>query len=188
MQGMANDPVKFQLGGGATWLNLIGTLGRSFGAQPVERIATPERLAEWLAVVELAPKKAPDASDLDAIRGLRETLRELALAHTAGTTPPADAVAALQRHLVPDFPMTLTISGGRLACAPPSDTREALQRIAREAAQQLAGPERHHLRECAEHDCRWVFSDPTGRRRWCPSPACASRGRVRAYRARQRAT
>ncbi|MEV6627473.1 CGNR zinc finger domain-containing protein, partial [Amycolatopsis sp. NPDC051114] len=26
-----------------------------------------------------------------------------------------------------------------------------------------------------------------GRRRWCPSPACASRGRVRALRERRRA-
>ncbi|WP_374102027.1 CGNR zinc finger domain-containing protein [Arthrobacter sp. ISL-5] len=33
-------------------------------------------------------------------------------------------------------------------------------------------------------DCRWVFLDPSKRRRWCPSPACASRGRVRAHRAR----
>ncbi|MEU3521152.1 CGNR zinc finger domain-containing protein [Streptomyces sp. NPDC006654] len=29
--------------------------------------------------------------------------------------------------------------------------------------------------------------DPPGRRRWCPSPACASRGRVRAMRARRSA-
>ncbi|WP_367187380.1 CGNR zinc finger domain-containing protein [Microbacterium sp.] len=36
---------------------------------------------------------------------------------------------------------------------------------------------------CDEVDCRWVFLDPSGRRRWCPAPACASRGRVRAHRA-----
>ncbi|MFI2584884.1 CGNR zinc finger domain-containing protein, partial [Streptomyces rochei] len=38
-----------------------------------------------------------------------------------------------------------------------------------------------------EHDCRGVFIDSVGRRRWCPSPACASRGRVKALRARRAA-
>ncbi|MEU4521337.1 CGNR zinc finger domain-containing protein [Amycolatopsis sp. NPDC024027] len=30
-----------------------------------------------------------------------------------------------------------------------------------------------------------MFADPAGRRRWCPSPACASRGRVRAQERRR---
>ncbi|WP_199238367.1 CGNR zinc finger domain-containing protein [Kribbella steppae] len=30
-----------------------------------------------------------------------------------------------------------------------------------------------------------MFSDPSGRRRWCPNLACATRGRVRAHRARK---
>jgi predicted RNA-binding Zn ribbon-like protein len=70
---------------------------------------------------------------------------------------------------------------------PPRDTGEALARIARQALEQLTGPERHQLVSCAEHDCRWVFLDASGRRRWCPSPSCASRGRVRALRARRAA-
>ncbi|MEU2424008.1 CGNR zinc finger domain-containing protein [Streptomyces sp. NPDC007851] len=53
---------------------------------------------------------------------------------------------------------------------------------------QLTGSDRRALRSCPEHDCRGVFIDPPGRRRWCPSPACASRGRVRAMRARRSAT
>jgi predicted RNA-binding Zn ribbon-like protein len=67
----------------------------------------------------------------------------------------------------------------------PKTAAAALGRIARQAADQLTGPERHALKSCPESDCRGVFADPDGRRRWCPSPTCASRGRVRAYRARK---
>ncbi|MDT7634181.1 MAG: hypothetical protein QOI50_6111, partial [Pseudonocardiales bacterium] len=78
-------------------------------------------------------------------------------------------------------------AGEPLRREPPANPAEALARIARQALEQLTGPERRHLVSCAEHDCRWVFLDPTGRRRWCPSPSCASRGRVRALRARRKA-
>ncbi|WP_433234201.1 CGNR zinc finger domain-containing protein [Actinomadura nitritigenes] len=76
---------------------------------------------------------------------------------------------------------------GRLVRAAPADGDAALARIARQAVDHLTGPERASLKVCPEDDCRGVFADPADRRRWCPSPACASRGRVRALRARRTA-
>ncbi|MFD0385208.1 ABATE domain-containing protein [Streptomyces stramineus] len=120
-------------------------------------------------------------------RELRETLRPLALAVTAGEPPPPGPAAELTRFLdaAPD-PVRLVLTGRLLREAPPT-ARAALARIARQAVDHLTGTERHTLAVCPEHDCRGVFTNPTGRRRWCPSPACASRGRVRALRERRRA-
>jgi predicted RNA-binding Zn ribbon-like protein len=199
--------LDFRFDGGATWLDLLATRGRSFGARPVERLTSPARLAEWLARCQLTPSEPPSAADLTHARELRETLRSLALAAVSGTPAHTDAVADAARGVavadaarwaavadaVADAARwaagasRLRLVGGQLRREPPVTTDEALARIARQALEQHTGVERDQLVSCAEQDCRWVFLDPTGRRRWCPSPACASRGRVRALRARRKA-
>ena len=93
----------------------------------------------------------------------------------------ADLAAFLAEH---DEPVRLT-TDDRLRRNPPLTTANALARIARQAVEPLTSADRLGLKECPEDDCRGVFVDPPGRRRWCPSPACASRGRVRALRARR---
>jgi predicted RNA-binding Zn ribbon-like protein len=179
------DDLAFPFDRGAVWLNLLATVGRTFGPEPVERLATPARLAEWLAACELSPARPPDGDDLSEVRRLRETLRTLALATVDELPPPAGAVtdlaSFLDRH---DEPVRL-IAETHLRREPPATAMRALARIARQAADHLSGADRRTLRSCAEHDCRSIFVDPAGRRRWCPSPACASRGRVRALRARR---
>ncbi|MCD9194355.1 CGNR zinc finger domain-containing protein [Streptomyces albireticuli] len=186
---MTDDDARqaFRFDCGATWLNLLATRGQAFGARPVERVATPERLGEWLERSELSPVRPPGEADLRRARELRETLRPLALATVAEDPPPTEALAALERFLsaTPD-PVRL-VAGDRLRREPPPTTAAALARIARQAVDHLTGPDRHALAVCPEHDCRGVFVNAGGRRRWCPSPACASRGRVRALRERRRA-
>ncbi|GAA5157058.1 CGNR zinc finger domain-containing protein [Pseudonocardia eucalypti] len=200
----------FRFDGGATWLNLLATQGQSFGAHPVERLESTERLAEWLARVELTPRLPPGPEDLARTRTLRESLRHVALAAVTGAAPPADRLETVRGFLA-GTPAAgphggtppgagphnagphggaeaVRVVDGRLRLPDPADTGEALARLADQAVRHLTGAERHHLRVCAEHDCRWIFSDPAGRRRWCPAPACASRGRVRAMRARRRTT
>ncbi|WP_329243592.1 CGNR zinc finger domain-containing protein [Actinoallomurus sp. NBC_01490] len=181
------DQLAFRFDCGATWLNLLATTGRRFSAKPIERLATPDRLAEWLERCELSPVRRPGQGDLDRARELRETLRALALATVDRRPPPADAVADLTAFLAEhDDPIRLT-TDDRLRREPPATAARALARIARQAVDQLTGADRLALKSCPEHDCRGVFLDPPGRRRWCPSPACASRGRVRAHRARRAA-
>ncbi|MBS2534543.1 CGNR zinc finger domain-containing protein [Catenulispora sp. NF23] len=185
------EPIPFRLDTGATWLNLLATRGSAFGRHPEERIPTPERFADWLAAVELTPAGPVTAADLELARHLRETLRPLALSAATGEEPSPDApdaaaelIAFLAAH---DEPLRLAgaAESPGLARPAPAGAAAALGRIARQAAEQLTGPERHALKSCPESDCRGVFADPEGRRRWCPSPTCASRGRVRAHRARK---
>lgn len=182
---MASDPLTFRLDGGATWLNLLATRGKAFTPHPIERLFDADRLAEWFEAVDLAPDVAPSAADLEATIELREALRSLALAVTSNSAPDASAADVLEPFLTP--PPAPAVVDGELRMPRPTTTRDALSRIAWEAALHLSGPERRHLHECAAEGCRFVFADPSGRRRWCPSPACATRERVRAHRARQRA-
>lgn len=169
---------------GAPWLNLLATRGRHFGERPVERLPSVERLREWLARSELTPLAPVTDADLDRARDLRETLRPLALGAVDGVVPTAEQVRALTEWLGPE-PVHLAALD-RLRRSAPATTADALGRLAHQAADWLTGPPRHDLRACPEQDCRGVFADPGGRRRWCPSPACASRGRVRALRQRRR--
>ncbi|MFC4055150.1 CGNR zinc finger domain-containing protein [Actinomadura syzygii] len=181
------DPLAFRFDCGAVWLNLLATRGRTFSASPVERLATPGRLAEWLERCELTPARPPGPDDLRKARELRETLRALALATVGERPPPADAVTALAALLDGHDDRVRLAAGDRLRREPPAATAHALARIARQAVDHLTGSDRRALKVCPEDDCRGVFVDPPGRRRWCPSPACASRGRVRALRARREA-
>lgn len=181
---MASDPLTFRLDGGATWLNLLATRGKAFTPHPVERLGDADRLAEWFAAVDLAPDVAPAAADLEATHSLREALRSLALAVTSDSSPDDSAAEALEPFLTP--PPAPGLVDGELRMPRPATTTDALSRIAWEAALHLSGPERRHLHECAAEGCRFVFADPSGRRKWCPSPACATRERVRAHRARQK--
>jgi predicted RNA-binding Zn ribbon-like protein len=178
---------EFRFEGGATWLNLLATRGQTFGPRPIERLTSPARLADWLAHCELTPVRAPTTADLARTRELRQALSTLALAVVDGDEPPAEPVARVLEFAAGEAGPVRLATGAALRREPPATPAHALARIARQALDQLTGPERRHLVSCAEHDCRWVFLDLTGRRRWCPSPSCASRGRVRALRARRKA-
>jgi predicted RNA-binding Zn ribbon-like protein len=180
--------IPFRLDTGATWLNLLATKGGAFGKHPEERVPTPERFADWLEAVGLTPAAAVTAEDLDLAIYLRETLRPLALSVATGEPPSPSAARDLIAFLAAyDDPLDLaaTPAAPGLTRAAPPTASAALARVARQAADHLTGPERHTLKSCPESDCRGVFADPDDRRRWCPSPACASRGRVRAHRARK---
>ncbi|WP_242910436.1 CGNR zinc finger domain-containing protein [Actinomadura terrae] len=176
---------EFRFDCGAVWLDLLATRGRSFSAAPVERLGDPGRLAAWLERCDLAPTAPPTAADLEAAVAVREMLRVLALAAVGEEPPPRDAVAALAGFLADHEDPVRFVPGGPLRREAPATTLDALARIARQAAEHLTGADRRALKVCPEPDCRGVFADPPGRRRWCPSPACASRGRVRALRARR---
>ncbi|WP_018680455.1 CGNR zinc finger domain-containing protein [Actinokineospora enzanensis] len=181
------NPLAFRFDCGAVWLNLLATRGRTFSATPVERLATPHRLAEWLEHCELTPARPPDQDDLVTTHRLRETLRLLALATVDERPPPSETAEELIAFLAGhDDPIHLTVDD-RLRRDRPATVGDALVRIARQAVDHLTGADRLALKSCPEHDCRGVFTDQPGRRRWCPSPACASRGRVRALRARRSA-
>src|SRR5947209_2740423 len=115
------EPIPFRLDTGATWLNLLATRGSVFGRHPEERIPTPERFADWLAAVELAPETDVTEADLEMARHLRETLRPLALSAATGEQPDPEAAPELITFLhAHDEPLRLAA-----AAAPPGLGRPA---------------------------------------------------------------
>jgi predicted RNA-binding Zn ribbon-like protein len=60
-----------------------------------------------------------------------------------------------------------------------------LASIAASAAQTLGSQQAARIKICANHDCRWLFYDPTKARikRWCSNRTCGNRDRVRRARA-----
>ena len=186
-QSTRRKPVSPELrfDAGTVWLNLLATVGSAYSEGRVERLRGVEELRRFLAHHELTPVAPPTEDDVVAARELRETLRPLTLATLGGE--PAGDVAPLQAWLDADLPLRATTHDGVLAAAPPPTARAALGRIARQALEQLSGPEREHLGACAAPDCRMVFLDRAGRRRWCAPELCGVLTRVRAHRARARA-
>jgi predicted RNA-binding Zn ribbon-like protein len=166
---------------GAIWLDLLATVGSAYGPEPVDRMGTVELLHQWLDQEGLAPVTAPGPDDVVRARELREVLRPLGLAAAAGRTPEPDRVEALNAVLARDVPLRLTSD---LAVAAPPTAAAALTRVARQAAEHLAGPTAARLRACDDHDCGMLFDDVTGRRRWCSAAICGVRHRVRAHRSR----
>jgi len=60
--------------------------------------------------------------------------------------------------------------------------------IARLAADLLTSDQRSRVRECASHDCRWLFIDTSRNhsRRWCDMADCGNRAKARRSYARRR--
>lgn len=185
MPDLASTDLRYDAG--APWLDLLGTHGYPFGDVPVERLADGERLAAFLSAVGLAPSRAVTGADLAAARTLREALRGVALAVVDGRAPGRKDLAAVAAAAERDAGPLALQRTPRLARRAPRDASEALGRLARAALEDLAGPGADDLRACAEPDCRKLFRDAGGRRRWCSAQTCGNRARVRALRERRRA-
>jgi predicted RNA-binding Zn ribbon-like protein len=177
---------------GARWLDLVATRANWPSRVPLERLPDLAALRGWLERHALVPEAEPTAADLAAVRQTRAALRELAIARVDGSTPHPSAfdtvnaaltrAAKAPRHIVVPDP----IEPGYLRRWVP-DVDAALTLIIEQAIDTMSSTEAAHLRACEEASCRELFLDSTGRRRWCSTPACGVRARVRAHRARQRA-
>jgi predicted RNA-binding Zn ribbon-like protein len=176
---------------GARWLDLVATRANWPSRAPLERLPDLDALRGWLERHALATEADPTPADLAAVRQIRAALRELAVARVEGRTPHPSAFdtvnAALARAakaprqiVVPD-----PIEPGLLRRRVP-DVDAALTLVIEQAIDTMSSAEAADLRECEEASCRELFLDSTGRRRWCSTPACGIRARVRAYRARLR--
>ncbi|MBU0596078.1 ABATE domain-containing protein [Candidatus Bipolaricaulota bacterium] len=60
--------------------------------------------------------------------------------------------------------------------------------IARSAAELLTSDRQNRVRECAAHDCRWLFVDVSRNRsrRWCDMADCGNRAKARRNYSRKR--
>jgi len=176
---------------GARWLDLVATRANWPSRAPLERLPDLDALSSWLERHALAPEREPTVADLAAVRQIRAALRELAAARVEGRTPHPSAfdtvnaalarAAKAPRHIVVPDPIEPGYVRRRIP-----DVDAALTLIIEQAIDAMSSTEAAYLRECEEATCRELFLDSTGRRRWCSTPACGIRARVRAHRARQR--
>jgi len=174
---------SFQGGYGASWLDLPATL---FGRRkPTTRdfLRTPADLGRWLAWQRLSPTARPDAADLRAAVELREALFAAAQAAVDGRRLPSAAVRTINRAAAASDAPELRGCHDPAVSRPPTTTA-ALGRMARQAIDALAGPDRARLRQCSGDSCTGIYLDLTGRRRWCSDTRCGNVARVRAHRAR----
>ncbi|WP_348787163.1 ABATE domain-containing protein [Leifsonia sp. NPDC080035] len=170
---------------GAVWSDLLGTLRYPHTEDPLERLDTPDRLAEWLDAVGLAPAQRPLEADLRLARSVRDALRVLSASLLGIPAPPgapsAEEAARVLGALGPADP-AFDGSTASVRLQAPADTRSALARIVVTAVTDL-GHHAHDFGQCSDPGCRKIYLDPSHVRKAC-CDTCSTRLRVRAYRER----
>ncbi|MFC9970294.1 CGNR zinc finger domain-containing protein [Spirillospora sp. NPDC127200] len=156
---------------------------------PVERIPTPQRLVDWLAVSGLAVDSCTPAQ-LGLARELRESVHAAATAAALQEALPAAAVQIINDRsaggraaaiLTPEGKRRWRLSSG-------SGVEDALSVIAADAISILAGERDGRLALCASPTCRAAFFDTSQSRtrKWCEMNTCGNRQKKARFNANQR--
>ncbi|WP_211897876.1 CGNR zinc finger domain-containing protein [Saccharopolyspora erythraea] len=160
----------------------------------IDLLGSPGAAEQWLVDRGLAPV---DTGMMEMcatlLRSLREQVRSLLAAHTAGQPAPDGALAAVNDALTRAPAASLLrwdpARGLYRETAHPTTqiVEHALAVLAADAADLLTGPDAERLTACASTPCRRYLLR-TGRRQWC-STRCGDRARAaRAYARRAQAT
>ncbi|MGW4225647.1 CGNR zinc finger domain-containing protein [Streptomyces bauhiniae] len=170
--------------------SFTGTLSERHG-DAVERIPTPQRLIDWLAVYGLAVDSCT-AAQLELARELRESIHAAATAAALEEALPAPAVHVINsRSAEGRAAAVLTPEGERqwrLGSA--SAVEDALGVIAADAISIISGERDGKLALCASPTCRAAFFDTSRSRtrRWCDMNTCGNREKKARFHANQRTT
>ncbi|MFI6575827.1 CGNR zinc finger domain-containing protein [Nocardiopsis sp. NPDC050513] len=156
----------------------------------VERIPTPQRLVDWLAVNGLAVDSCTTAQ-LDLARELRESIHAAATAAASGEALPASAVRVINDRSAQGRAAAILTPEGRRRWRLGSASRveDALSVIAADAVGVIAGERDGRLALCASPTCRAAFFDTSQSRtrRWCDMNTCGNRQKKARFHAKQRA-
>ena len=178
---------EFRTGMGAPWLDLLTTRAQRYSDAPVELLTDPGVTEQWLGQYDLAPTTAVSGDDVGVLRELREALHRSAIATIRASAITPRDMRTITAALAADRPLRVRRAPTSLLVARPLSAGEAFARLARDAAEDLVGPQRSLLRPCGDSECSGIFLNHTGRRRWCSDERCGVRARVRSHRARVRA-
>jgi predicted RNA-binding Zn ribbon-like protein len=165
--------------------SFTGTLSERRGS-PVERIPTPQRLVDWLAVSGLAVTSCTTAQ-LELARELRESIHAAATAAAIQDPLPASALQVINdRSAQGRAAAVLTPEGKRrwqLSSA--SSVEDALSVIAADAISIIAGERDGKLALCASPTCQAAFFDTSQSRtrKWCDMNTCGNRQKKARYNA-----
>ena len=146
--------------------------------EPVERIPTPQRLADWLAINGLAVE-ACSAAQLERARELRESIHAAATAAAINDPIPEPAVRVIN---------DCSTEGRAAAVLTPENRRhwrlsstscveDALSVIAADSISIIAGERVGKLALCASPTCQAAFFDTSQSRtrKWCDMNTCGNR-------------
>jgi predicted RNA-binding Zn ribbon-like protein len=144
----------------------------------VERIPTPNRLVDWLAVSGLAVESCT-AAQLERARELRESIHAAATAAARRDPLPVSAVQVINdRSTQGRAAAILTPEGDRQwRLGSTSSVEDALGVIAADAVSIIAGERDGRLALCASPTCQAAFFDTSQSRtrRWCDMNTCGNR-------------
>jgi predicted RNA-binding Zn ribbon-like protein len=145
--------------------------------EPVERIPTPQRLRDWLAVNGLAVESCTTAQ-LELAWELREAIHAAATAAAIQDPPPGPAVQVINdRSTQGRAAAILTPENHRQWRLGSASVQDALSVIAADAVSILAGERDGKLALCASPTCQAAFFDTSQSRtrRWCEMNTCGNR-------------
>ncbi|MEV0095030.1 CGNR zinc finger domain-containing protein [Streptomyces sp. NPDC050738] len=144
----------------------------------VERIPTPQRLVDWLAVTGLAVESCTTAQ-LELARELRESIHAALTAAAIQHPLPASAVQVINDCSIQGrAAAVLTPENNRQwQLGPGSCVEDALGVIAADAISIAAGERDGKLALCASPTCRAAFFDTSQSRtrKWCEMNTCGNR-------------
>ncbi|MFI5695385.1 CGNR zinc finger domain-containing protein [Kribbella sp. NPDC051586] len=168
--------------------SFTGTLSERRG-EPVERIPTPQRLVDWLAVSGLAVDSCTPAQ-LDLARELRESIHAAATAAAIQDALPMSAVRIINDRSAQGRAAAILTPEGerRWQLGSASSVEDALGVIAADAISIIAGERDGKLALCASPSCQAAFFDTSQSRtrRWCDMNTCGNRQKKARFNANQR--
>jgi predicted RNA-binding Zn ribbon-like protein len=155
----------------------------------VERIPTPQRLVDWLAVSGL-PVDSCTAAQLERARELRESIHAAATAAALAEALPAAAVQVINACSAQGRAAAVLTSEGerQWQLSSPSRVEDALGVIAADAISVIAGERDGKLALCASPTCQAAFFDTSQSRtrKWCDMNTCGNRHKKARYNATHR--
>lgn len=155
----------------------------------VERIPTPQRLVDWLAVSGLAVESC-SAAQLERARELRESIHAAATAAALHEALPASAVDVINDRSVQGRAAAILTPEGdrRWRLGSSSRVEDALSVIAADAIGIISGERDGKLALCASPTCQAAFFDTSQSRtrRWCDMNTCGNRQKKARFNANQR--
>ncbi|MCP9947621.1 CGNR zinc finger domain-containing protein [Actinomadura madurae] len=168
--------------------SFTGTLTERNGT-PVERIPTPQRLVDWLAVNDLAVDSCTTAQ-LERARELREAIHAAATAAALQNALPVSAIQIINDCSVQGRAAAILTPEGNRQWRFGSDScvEDALSVIAVDAISILAGERDGKLALCASPTCRAAFFDTSQSRtrKWCEMNTCGNRQKKARFHANHR--
>ncbi|MDQ0381712.1 CGNR zinc finger domain-containing protein [Amycolatopsis thermophila] len=168
--------------------SFTGTLSERHG-NAVERIPTPQRLADWLAVNGLAVEACTTAQ-LERAWELREAIHAAATAAALRHALPASAVRVINDCSAQGRAAAVLTPEGerRWQLSSASCVEDALGVIAADAISIIAGERDGKLALCASPTCQAAFFDTSQSRtrKWCDMNTCGNRQKKARFNANHR--